>query len=151
MKPIFLILLVASAAPAAVPDRDWPSVAPSPIVDVPMRDAAITRGPDGMYYLTGTLSVPVMDGRPDFDNGREVRLWTSRDLKEWRDMGVVYHIHETVFEDGGHWQRNMRFKPDRPDGDRFVRGITEPELHHVKGDWYLCFSINGEGTGLAKR
>jgi beta-xylosidase len=157
-------------AGAAVPDRDWPSVVPTPLLDVPMRDAAITRGPDGMYYLTGTLGVPVVgravpspplpdnnDGALetarstlDFENTREVRLWKSTDLKTWADLGVIYDIHDPQYEDSGHWQRNLRFNPDRAEGDRFVRGITEPELHHIQGDWWLCFSINGEGTGLAK-
>jgi hypothetical protein len=42
------------------PDRDWPCVVVTPILDVSMRDTAITRGPDGAYYLTGTLGVPAV-------------------------------------------------------------------------------------------
>jgi hypothetical protein len=134
-----------------VPDRDWPSVVVTPILDVPMRDTAITRGPDGSYYLVGTEGCPVAGepGKTDFENTREVRLWKSSDLKQWADLGVIYDIVDPVYEDGGHWQRTFRWKPDRPEGDQFVRGITEPELHHIKGQWYLCFAISGEGCGIA--
>lgn len=44
--------------PDGVPTRAWPSVAIQPMLDVPMRDAAISRAPDGTYYLTGTLGKP---------------------------------------------------------------------------------------------
>ncbi len=53
MKPgpgkiaVLLVGIASGTNWAAVPERDWPSVAPAPIMDVPMRDAAITRGPDG--------------------------------------------------------------------------------------------------------
>ena len=61
---MFTIALWALAAAAqggaadgmkSTPGRDWPSVVPAPAIDVPMRDAAITRAPDGTYFLTCTL------------------------------------------------------------------------------------------------
>jgi hypothetical protein len=31
-----------------------------------------------------------------------------------------------------------------------VRGVVAPELHYIKQNWHLCFSMDGEGTGLVK-
>ena len=86
-------------------DRDWPSVLPTPAVDVPMRDTAITRGPDlsavpaqagGTYYLTGTLQGGNAKGELDFDNGQQIKLWKSADLKRWEEIGVVWDLREDV-------------------------------------------------------
>lgn len=150
MKKIITIGLIglASMAKAATPDRDWPSVLVNPILDVPMRDTAITRGPDGSYYLTGTL------GEPDFENSRVIKLWKSTDLKKWDEVGVVWDISKAENlrnEDGGAlWQSFMRFVPGRPEGEQYCRGIKQPELHQVGKDWYICYSINDQGTGLIK-
>jgi hypothetical protein len=165
----FLCVGALSQLYAAVPDRDWPSVTPVPILDVPMRDTAICRSPSGEYYLTGTIGIDrksedgaqksantVSQVKPstpdhDFENNRELRLWHSRDLKTWQDLGAVYEIETSANLQGdGSWQCYMRFLPERPEGKRFARGIKEPEIHYVRGNWWLCFSINGEGTGLAK-
>ena len=167
--------LTAHLAHAQIADdaRDWPSVVPTPILDVPMRDAAITRGPDSMYYLTGTLAAE--DGarrqpldlkstilattaskNPDFDNCRVIKLWRSSDLKTWEDLGVVWDMKEDVFGARGdrfypaiQYQREARYAPG-PQGYDTNLGCTEPELHFIKGDWYICYSISGHGTALLK-
>ncbi len=106
---------------AAVPERAWPSIEVAPLLDVPMRDTALTRRPDGMYYLTGTLAAQqrVADRgsrgkagatapRPDFDNSPVVKLWRSADLKTWTDLGVVWDIgaHKNAGE--WHWMSYWR-------------------------------------------
>lgn len=183
MKKTGAVLFFLSVCCAfADPDRDWPSVVVTPVLDVPMRDAAITRGPDpagsgtgGVYYLTGTLAVrpgghlrppdlmssrPLENGDtardPDFDNGRAIKLWKSDDLKTWEDLGVVWDMKEDVFGPKGdarhetiEWQRMTRYDFG-PEGDEINLGIVEPELHFVKGGWYICFSVNRRGTGLIK-
>jgi xylan 1,4-beta-xylosidase len=128
---------------AAVPDRDWPSVEVTPALDVPMRDPAITRGPDGIYYLTGTVGQPLADGTIDFDNSG-IHLWKSRDLKNWEKIGVVWD-----FSKGGGWQRYLRMLPGSSP-NKWARGAVAPELHFIKGQCWICFSINGQGTGLLR-
>lgn len=46
LKTIATTLLATAAANAAPVERDWPSVVVAPIIDLPMRDTAITRGPE---------------------------------------------------------------------------------------------------------
>lgn len=151
---IAIALCAAAAAPtlvfANVPDRDWPSVVPTPAVDVPMQDAAITRDPDGTYYLIGTQRGENAKGELDFDNGRQIKLWKSRDLKKWEEVGVVWDLAAPR----GHylqlrWMEQSHRSPDSP-GSPVNRGIKAPKLHHIRGDWYICFSMNDQGTGLIK-
>ena len=150
-------LLLGIIAGAAVPDRDWPSVEVTPSLDVPMRDTAITRGPDGMYYLTGTLGVRKADWPDssdssdlyDFENSHQIKLWKSKDLKLWEEIGVVWDIDRQKGRGNWHWTAYWRAPMEaryRPP----VRGVTAPELHYIKNNWYLCFSMNGQGTGLLK-
>ncbi len=165
--------LAIQAANGFANDRDWPSVVPASALDVPMRDAAIVRGPDGSYYLTGTLAAESGARReppdlrptrlatagskhPDFDNCRVIKLWRSKDLKNWLDLGVVWDLARDVFGpdgDANHervkWMRSTRYSND-PRGGEVNLGITEPELHYIQGGWYLCFSMNNRGTGLLK-
>lgn len=137
--------------PANVPTRSWPSVAIEPMLDVPLRDTAITRAPDGTYYMTGTIASQKADGYPDFDNNRGIRLWKSTDLKNWTDVGLVWDLDRDTIKDPrkSTWQRYWRL-PLGPEQRPMVRGITAPELHRIKGDWYICFSMNQMGTGLIK-
>ncbi len=160
-----LVLLGAAAAPGFVgasdaikstPGREWPSVVPTPAVDVPMRDTAITRGPDGTYYLTGTLQGRNQDGELDCENSRQIRLWKSKDLKKWEEIGVVWDQDSEVFGPKGdkthektRWMRQSHKDPSSADSP-VVHGLKSPELHFIKGAWYLCFSINDQGTGLLK-
>ncbi len=151
--------LFAAPAPArailkSTPDRDWPSVVVSPALDVPMQDTAITRSPDGIYYLTGTLQGRNQNGGLDFDSSRQIKLWKSADLKKWEEVGVVWDQDKDVFGGGAKypqtaWMRQSHKDPARADSP-VVHGLKSPELHHIKGAWYLCFSINGQGTGLLK-
>jgi hypothetical protein len=46
-------------------------------------------------------------------------------------------------------QREARYAPG-PDGYDTNLGFTEPELHHIRGDWYICYSVSGHGTALIK-
>jgi hypothetical protein len=131
-------------------ERDWPSVEVAPALDVPMRDTAITRAPGGMYYLTGTLQGEGPTGQADFDNGRQIRLWRSADLKNWSEVGVVWDLEKPQGKYERYaWMRQAHKDPGRADSP-VCWGIRAPEMHLVKGDWYICFSMNGQGTGLLK-
>jgi hypothetical protein len=162
---------------AGTPDRDWPSVEVAPVLDVPLRDTAICRADDGTYYLTGTLGREVpgagfqasgttsdpaapetrkLKPPPDFDNARQIKLWKSSDLKNWEEIGVVWDLERDVLGPKGDrnhakvgWMRQAHKDPSRADNP-VCMGFKAPELHVVKGDWYLCFSMNDQGTGLLK-
>ncbi len=103
-----------------------------PLLDVGLRDTAITRGPSNMFYLTGTIG-------PDFMRSNEgIRVWCSTDLKKWEDLGLVW-----TFERDGTWQKQWTEK----NGVR-RRAVWAPEVHFVKGNFYIAYSVTGLGTGL---
>ena len=66
MKDIQLVLILFAlglaglTGYAATPDRDWPSVVVTPALDVPMRNPAITLGPDGACCLTGMMGISTL-------------------------------------------------------------------------------------------
>ena len=174
-----------TTAHAMTNDRDWPSVVVRPAIDVPMQDTAITRAPDGTYYLIGTVGKEVSgfsvqvsgkgvtetsglkpepersgDGRSqtrsltpshDFDNCRQVKLWKSRDLKQWDEVGVVFDLENPAGDYAKHnWMTRQAHKDTSSADSPVCWGIKAPELHRVGKDWYICFSMNNQGTGLIK-
>ncbi len=147
-----VLCLAGIPADGAVPDRDWPSVEVTPILDAPLRDAAIARGPDGLYYMTGTLGAPVGggEGEWDFDNARKIKVWRSRDLKAWEDLGVVFDLEkEGGGNDNFNWGRYFGQLPG-PGVPEFVRGARAPEMRYARGTWWIVFAVNDQGIGLLK-
>lgn len=105
-----------------------------PLFEVGLRDTMVTRGPDHTYYLTGTIG-------PDFMRANEgIRVWKSRDLKNWEPLGLVWSI-----ERDGTWQKQWTTK----NGQR-RRAVWAPEIHFIKGNFYLAYCVTGLGTGLLK-
>ena len=134
-----------------------------PVLDVPLRDTAVTRATDGTYYLTGTACAG-MSGKDsylagfapnDFNNNDGIWLWKSADMKSWQAVGQVWSIFEevkkspSIFHAKNRWQTDWNVLPGVPDSPK-VRGMTAPELHFIKGNGYICYSMNGQGTGLLK-
>ena len=106
----------------------------APLFDVGLRDTAITRAPDGAYYLTGTIG-------PDFMTANDgIRIWKSSDLKQWQDLGLVWS-----FERDGTWQKKWTVK----NGVR-RRAVWAPEVHYLKGNFYIAYCVTGLGTGLLR-
>jgi len=128
-----------------------------PLLDVPLRDPAVTRAPDGAYYLTGTAAATqksdVRSQRSeaaDFQNNDGIYVWKSDDRKTWTPLGKVWRL------DGGpdrgnelRWTQYLRLNPDDPDG-AWVRGVQSPEIHFVRGGVYIAFAMSGGGTGLLR-
>ena len=120
--------------------KDFPHTGEPPMpevkaaLDVPLRDAAICVGGDGYFYLTGTIG-------PDFMVANEgIKLWRSKDLKNWDSLGLVWDI-----EKDGTWQKQWTSK----NGHK-RRAVWAPELHYINGNYYLAYCITGLGTGLLK-
>jgi xylan 1,4-beta-xylosidase len=125
---------IRPAAPAAPLLAEQPPLPKDlqPLFDYPVRDTFVLRVGD-TYYLTGTT------GHPEWWRTNEgVRLWKSRDLKEWEPMGLVWSI-----ERDGTWQ-----KPIDAGGRR---AIWAPEIHYIRDNFYITYCMNwvmpGEGDG----
>ena len=114
-----------------------------PLLDVPMIDPAITRGPDGRYYLTGTTAAEKSEA-PRFTVNDGIRLWRSGDLKQWENLGLVAPLSlvKAKVEDLG-LLRTAREADE-------MQGLLAPEIHFVKGGVYLTYSLKPCGTGLLR-
>ena len=142
---VFLLMGVAFTAQAGEVGQ--------PDTGAPLRDPQIAYDAAGeTYYMTGTTRVNSLDPRyADLQNNDGVRLWKSRDLKEWEEVGLVWDLSKTGGRDArkGGWQAHLRTVPGRPEKE-WSRGVTAPELHFVKGDWWIIFALNDQDIGLLK-
>ena len=108
------------------------------LFDFPVRDTSICVGPDRMYYLTGTTGSK--NGGPETKDGwwyvnEGIRVWRSPDLTNWTALGLVWS-----FEKDAAWQHAR-------DGRR---ALWAPDIHYLKGTFWLTYCINYGGTGLLK-
>ncbi|MEM6470323.1 MAG: family 43 glycosylhydrolase, partial [Planctomycetota bacterium] len=100
-----------------------------------IRDPYITLGPDDYYYLTGTQPKegdpresknPYNIGLGDESIvGDQVRLWRSKDLIDWEDLGAIFTVDDTT-----------KAKSGKQIGKRL---IWAPEVHWLadQGRWAL--------------
>ncbi|MBN2023311.1 MAG: family 43 glycosylhydrolase [Pirellulales bacterium] len=119
---------VIGACAALADETKLPPIAP--LFDYPVRDTSICIGGDGMYYLTGTTGYPTW-----WKTNEGIRVWKSADLKTWAPLGLVWKIDE------GTWQKVKH-------GDN--RALWAPEIHYLRGTFWLTFCMNFGGTGLLK-
>ena len=116
---------------------------PTPAVmlfDYPIRDTSICRGPDRTWYLTGTTGYPEW-----WITNEGIRVWKSNDLKQWEPLGLVWS-----FEKDATWQKGANHDDRNHDDRKFRRAIWAPEIHYIKGTFYLAYCVNYGGTGLLK-
>ncbi len=104
-----------------------------PLFNAQIRDTQICIGGDGCYYLTGSTGADIWN----FNDG--VELWVSDDLKKWDYMGLVFSI-----EKDGTWEKEWKFH-HHP-----VRALWAPEIHYVKGNYFITLSMPPGGRGLLK-
>jgi xylan 1,4-beta-xylosidase len=102
----------------------------APLFDFPLRDTSVCLGPDGTYYLTGTTGHPTW-----WKTNEGIRIWKSTDLKKWEPLGLVWKIED------GTWQKKKQ-------GD--LRALWAPEIHYIKGTFWLTHCMNYRGCGLLK-
>ncbi len=100
------------------------------LMDTPLRDPSICRGPDGTYYLTGT-SEPFWG----FNNENGIRLWNSKDLVTWEPLGTVWRYGSSP------WHEKY-LKAKKP--------LWAPEIHFNKGTFWLTYSMPGWRDGTPK-
>ena len=121
------------------------------LFDNPVRDPHILHAPDGWFYMVATASRDTLPAsipsRPDsdfwtFNDG--IPLWRSKDLISWETAGYVWQ-----FERDATWQRALKPSPHTGDG-KPVRAIWAPEIHYMKGTFWMTYSMNYDGTGILK-
>ena len=94
--------------------------------DIPLRDTAICRGPDGTWYLTGTVE-------PFWAYNQGIKVWKSKDLSSWEPLGLVWRYGSSPW----HEKYLQARKP-----------LWAPEIHYLKGTFWLTYSLPGwDGTG----
>ncbi len=131
---------------------DGPQVVARIEVDMPLRDPGVCRGPEGSYYLTGTVSTRKNDdGSPNWYENDGVYLWKSTDLKSWEAMGCVMPLREQPYELYGpyRWLHKVQVVPDQY-GEKRLYGVVAPEVHYARDTFWLTISMTRQGTALMK-
>lgn len=105
-----------------------------PVWHVHNRDPVVQLGPDGWYYMTGSTGDNIWAANDG------IELWRSRDLKRWDYRGLIWSI-----ERDGVWEKHWRMRKGVP-----YRAIWAPEIHHIRGNWYLCHCLSRAGIGVLK-
>jgi hypothetical protein len=96
------------------------------LMDTPLRDTSICRGPDGTWYLTGTVE-------PFWAYNEGIKVWKSSDLTNWTGLGFVWKYG------GSPWQKPYLDKK---------KPLWAPEVHFLKNTFWLTYSLPGwDGTG----
>lgn len=109
------------------------------LVDEFLRDPHILAAPDGAYYLTGTTRLPEHPNALTWNRG--VRLWRSRDLRNWDDLGFVWEL-----DHGPSWLRRYAISGPEPrwlepaefqaagfapNAQNVRRCVWAPEIHYL--------------------
>ncbi|HEV2644970.1 MAG TPA: family 43 glycosylhydrolase [Acidobacteriaceae bacterium] len=89
--------------------------------DMPLRDTSVCRGPDGTWYLTGTIP-------PFWSYNEGIKVWQSKDMKLWEPLGMVWRYGESA------WHKKY-LEAKRP--------LWAPEIHYLKGTFWLTYSLPG--------
>ncbi len=110
-----------------------------PLFPYHLRDVAVCSGPDGTFYLTGTTD-------DNWGVAEGIRVWKSTDLKDWELLGKDGFVWTFSKDASNDQQREIKIRQNR-----LVRGIWAPEIHYIKGNFWLTYSVSGGyGSGLLK-
>lgn len=105
-----------------------------PLLDVQVRDTIVCRGGDGNFYMTGST------GENIWAYNQGVELWRSPDLVKWTYLGLVWSLDKE-----GTWEKAWRPLHDKP-----CRAIWAPEIHFLRGNYFICLSIAPTGISILK-
>lgn len=89
--------------------------------DLELRDTSICRGPDGTWYLTGTV-------QPYWKYNEGIKIWKSKDMVNWEPIvsGFVWKYGESP------WHKPY-LAAKRP--------LWAPEIHYLKRTFWITYSI----------
>ncbi|MEQ1823805.1 MAG: family 43 glycosylhydrolase [Fimbriimonadaceae bacterium] len=93
------------------------------LADFPLRDPSICRGPDGVWYLTGTVE-------PFYGFNEGIQVRSSADFKEWKPLGFVWKYGSSPWHKP-YFEKKM--------------SLWAPEIHYLKGTFWLTYSMPGYG------
>ena len=123
---------VAPTRKASVPAQLTVAVSEGPLAglrgigDMPLRDTSVCRGPDGTWYLTGTVP-------PFWGYNEGIKVWKSKDMASWEPLGMVWRYGSSP------WHKKY-LDVKKP--------LWAPEIHYLKGTFWLTYSLPGwDGTG----
>lgn len=124
-----------------------------PLVDEPMRNPSICRGPDGTFYLIGATPRKMDDGSLNWNYGHEIRMWKSADLESWEKIGVVWDLNTPKWSPE-HGNNMGWLQPPRgggfADSFRHTWNVTAPRIYYLRDTFWIAFSVGDQGTGLLK-
>lgn len=106
-----------------------------PAWEVHLRDGVVTLGGDGNFYLTGS------SGDNIWAWAKGIELWRSSDLHNWDYLGLVWDIDKEAEDWVKRWRKHPR---------RATRAVWAPEIHFIKGNYYICYSMCPNGIGILK-
>jgi len=130
---------VSALFEAAMDSIDPPIPLVHPLFPYHLRDVAVCKGPDHHYYLTGTTddNWGVADG---------IRVWKSKNLKDWELLGNDGFVWTFERDASNEAQKKIVVR-----NNRFMRGIWAPEIHYLKENFWITYSVsNGYGSGLLR-
>lgn len=103
-----------------------------------VRHAQVLKTDEG-YYLTGTTG----DSSWQVSN-KTINLWFSKDLNIWENLGVIWDNTKDKYWRAAGWGIPGTFH-SAP-----VKAIQAPEIHRIKGEWYLVYSNTFGGIAILK-
>lgn len=126
VKYLLAILAAGYVAVAAAAGEALPGL--RKLMDTPLRDTSICRGPDGTWYMTGTVE-------PFWKFNEGIKVWKSADLTNWVELGFVWKYGNSPW----HKPYLTAKKP-----------LWAPEIHFLKGTFWLTYSLPGWKAGDPK-
>ena len=136
-----------------------------------MRDPMVNLSPDGYYYMCCSTGTAPDKAKGDaFPRNPEdlkdenlwhddtgIRVWRSSDLIDWtpvmsdkKDSEYPFYVWN-IYE-GGTWEKINGFGVKNINGgeQKFGAVLWAPEIHWVKGTYFLTYCINPGGTSVAR-
>lgn len=136
-----------------------------------IRDPMVNLSPDGYYYMccsTGTspenakgeaFPRPAEDLKDEnlWHDDTGIRIWRSSDLVDWTPVrsgktDSKYPFYIWNIYEGGTWEKINGFGVHNINNgeQRFGAVLWAPEIHWVKGTYFLTYCINPGGTSIAR-
>ncbi|TFH49847.1 MAG: hypothetical protein E4G92_01185 [Bacteroidia bacterium] len=111
----------------------------NPLFPYHLRDVAVCKGPDHKYYLTGTTD-------DNWGVAAGIRVWESPDLIRWTLLGENGFVWTFEKDATNESQKQIIHK-----NDRLMRGVWAPEIHYLKGNFWITYTVSNDyGSGLLR-
>ena len=164
-----------TATATYVHDKNAPITAPHVIDLLPcegaLRDIMVELGPDGNYYMCCSTGVSPENAKGEvFPRPKEthkdeglwqddtgIRIWKSADMIDWQPVrsgkaDSAYPFYIWTIEECGTWEKINGFgvKNVNNGEQRFGEILWAPELHWIKGTYFIVYCMHPGGTAIAR-